>query len=330
MGFNVVIEETLEGARGKHEIDVVARTSLGGVATLWIVECKYWKTSVPKAQVLTLAQIAQDVGANHAFLLSERGFQAGAIAAVSRTNVSLTNIQELKAVAADSIAELSIRQSLTDVKALEKELQDLLLGQRLRTPPPPRLDETVTLLGACLEVTMAATAALTARYPVRLPTMLSPTASESAYEPAAVAAALGDTVHEIARRSGTLKAAVSAAVIEAAKDAEELIRRAQELVAISEALLQDTSHTEMEEAKLRDAVRAMKAVGDQAEKLRDVPAEKLRASTGALMRNLVDGLYLWLADPARTPETWEQARDGAEAAISGLSAAAGEARVAKT
>src|SRR5258708_7017180 len=75
MGFAVAIEETLEGARGKHEIDVVARTSLGGVATLWIVGCKHWKTSIPKAQALKLAQIAQDVGGNHAFLLAAQGCQ---------------------------------------------------------------------------------------------------------------------------------------------------------------------------------------------------------------------------------------------------------------
>ena len=130
MGFDVVIEEILEGARGKHEIDVVCRTKLGGVETLWIVECKDWKTSVPKAQVMTLAMIAQDVGANHAFLLSESGFQAGAIAAVNRTNISLTNISELQAVAAESIAELSIRHTLTEVKALESGLHDLMFRQR--------------------------------------------------------------------------------------------------------------------------------------------------------------------------------------------------------
>lgn len=152
MGFEAVVEESLAGARGKHRVDVVARTQLGGVEVTWIVECKYWNSSVPKAHVLTLVQIAQDVGADRAVLLSETGFQAGAVAVARKSNVLLTSLAEMKGGAADSIAELSIRRSLEAMKALEAGLHAILFDYSPRTPPPPELDVTITLLGACLDL----------------------------------------------------------------------------------------------------------------------------------------------------------------------------------
>lgn len=326
MGFDANVEETLEGARGKHAVDVVVRTKLGGVPTTWIVECKYWKTSVPKAHVLTLVQIAQDVGADRAFLLSEKGFQAGAVAAVRRTNVSLTNVEELEATAADSIAEVSIRQSLTTVKGLEHDLQGLLERQ-LRAPSPSDPDETITLLGACLEVTMAATAALASRFPVHLPAMLSEEAPVRTNEPAVVAEALGRTVHEIEKRSATLKTALSAATSQAADDAEELISRVRELIARGDALLEQASNADAEDVKLRDALDAMRAVGRQRESLRGLPDVGLVRGVRALMRELFDGVYCWIGDPARTPAAWAHIKAATEAAISGLSGAISQPRL---
>ncbi len=95
LGFEAKVEDTLTGARAVHDVDVAVRFSIAGVPVLWIVECKLWKASVGKEQVMTLAQIAQDVGADRAFLLSESGFQAGALKAVRNTNVTLTNLQGL-------------------------------------------------------------------------------------------------------------------------------------------------------------------------------------------------------------------------------------------
>ena len=137
MGFDAAVEEIVEGARGKHEIDVVARTNLGGVPVTWIVECKYWTSAVPKADVLTLAQIGQDIGADRAILLSEKGFQAGAISASRKSNVLLTSLEELGSAAADGIADLSIKRSLLRVKELENRLQIIMndYGSATRTAP---------------------------------------------------------------------------------------------------------------------------------------------------------------------------------------------------
>ncbi|UPJ48497.1 restriction endonuclease [Bradyrhizobium sp. 200] len=71
MGFGAEIELKMDGARGQHIVDVVVRPRTAGIPVLWIVECKSWKAAVCKEQVMTLGHIAQDVGADRAFLLSE-------------------------------------------------------------------------------------------------------------------------------------------------------------------------------------------------------------------------------------------------------------------
>ncbi|MDQ2106482.1 restriction endonuclease [Azospirillum isscasi] len=327
MGFEAVVEETLEGVRGRHEVDVVVRTKLGGVPTTWIVECKYWKSRVPKAHVLTLVQIAQDVGADRAFLLSEEGFQAGAIAVARKTNVSLTNVEELEAAATEHISELSIRKALTEVKALEYDLHTLLFRQVVRVPLHPQVDEIITLLGACLEVTMAAIAALTGRFPVHLPIMLSVTEPPCENEISKVVRALLENVDGIRERFATLKTTMSVIACKAADTAEELVHCVYELLACGEALLEKTSVAEGQEAKLRAALVAMRAIGDHAEALREHPMAELRRAVRGLMKEMFDGVYLWIGNPHRTTVCWIGLKAKTEEAISNLLRVAEELRV---
>ena len=322
MGCDATVEETLEGARGKHEIDVVVRTTVAGLQILWIIECKYWKTAIPKAQVLTLVQIAQDVGADRAFLLSEKGFQAGAVAVVRRANVSLTSIDELTATAADSIADASIRQSLHGLKIIEDDLRTMLYEQAWRTPPPPLLDETITLLGACLEVTMAATATMMLRFPVRLPQVLARISPDRTSEPAEVAAALVSTLAEIETRSDALKAALESAKNLGSTNAAELVRRVRKLLAEGDTLLVEVELADAKDAKLRRALDVMSAIGDGLQVLRDVPSDPVFSAISALRSELLDGVYLWLADPARAADRWSQVKALTESAITRLEDAA--------
>lgn len=306
MGFTATVEEVLEGARGKHAVDVVARTTLGGVPVTWIVECKHWKTPVPKAHVLTLAQIAQDTGADRAVLLSQKGFQAGAINVSHKSNVLLTSLEELETAAADSIAELSIRRTLLRVKTLEKELQEILFDYGPRVPPPPEMDETITLLGACLEVTLAVVASQTGRFPIRLPGTFS-NQTHYADELPAVAAALASTVDQIGSKYGPLKLAIAQVLKPYIEQSGTLVDLVRKLVAAGDELL-DPSAEDEETHKLEAIVGAMRAVGDCAETLRSVPSAPLSQAVGTLMRQLIDGAYLWFADPQRTPEAWGELR----------------------
>jgi hypothetical protein len=96
LGFNADVEAEIEGVRGSHKIDVFVTGSLHGIGFRWIVECKHWKTNIPKEKVMALTSIVQDVGADRGFLLSETGFQSGAIRAARSTNITLSSLDDLK------------------------------------------------------------------------------------------------------------------------------------------------------------------------------------------------------------------------------------------
>jgi restriction system protein len=81
---------------GQHDVDVVVRTGRAGIEQLWVVEGKWWRRSVSKLHVAALASVVQDVVAERGILLSETGFQAGAIRLASLSNITLTSLTELK------------------------------------------------------------------------------------------------------------------------------------------------------------------------------------------------------------------------------------------
>jgi Restriction endonuclease len=89
-------DERLQGVRALHDIDVVVRGQRVGLQQLWLVECKYWSRPVGKVDVAALAEIVRDVGADRGLLLSESGFQAGAIRLAERSHVTLTSLEELR------------------------------------------------------------------------------------------------------------------------------------------------------------------------------------------------------------------------------------------
>ena len=97
LGMDVNLDEHVIGARGEHDVDVVVRTSKAGIEQTWVVECKLWRRRVSKLHVAALANIAQDVGADRGILLSETGFQPGAIRLASFSNITLTSLTELTA-----------------------------------------------------------------------------------------------------------------------------------------------------------------------------------------------------------------------------------------
>lgn len=122
LGFDTEVEQAVEGARGGHDIDVVARITVAGISQLWIVECKHWKRPVPKERALTFLSIVQDVGADRGLLFSESGFQAGAVRATAKTNVSLTSIADLKS---------NVQEELLDIKVAELDRRAETLGRKI-------------------------------------------------------------------------------------------------------------------------------------------------------------------------------------------------------
>ena len=95
LGLEVRTDERLKGLQSIHDIDVVVRGQHVGLHQLWLVECKHWNLPVGKVNVAALAAIVRDVGADRGLLLSDTGFQAGAIQLAERSQVTLTSLEEL-------------------------------------------------------------------------------------------------------------------------------------------------------------------------------------------------------------------------------------------
>src|SRR5688572_30087925 len=89
IGLNASTDASVKGVRTSHNIDVLVKSVHAGFDITWIVECKHWKTRVSKLHVLALREIVQDIGADRGILLSEEGFQSGAVEAATLTNVQV-------------------------------------------------------------------------------------------------------------------------------------------------------------------------------------------------------------------------------------------------
>ena len=79
LGLSATTNETIQGIRTTHDVDVVVRSRHAGFDVLWLVECKAWKTAIPKEKVLALRTIVDDVGADRGFIMAESGYQSGAL-----------------------------------------------------------------------------------------------------------------------------------------------------------------------------------------------------------------------------------------------------------
>ncbi|NEI04818.1 MULTISPECIES: restriction endonuclease [Rhizobium] len=169
LGFSVAVEEKIDGARGSHVVDVVARIEMFGVLVCWIVECKLWNRPVEKENVLTLCQIAQDVGADRAFLMSESGFQAGAVRHTTNTNVTLASVEELSELSQLALANLIIERVRKDIFAARERLYPILWA--IQDKPSDHLRGTytivVSLLAACMETEMTLNRAAGNVYPLK-------------------------------------------------------------------------------------------------------------------------------------------------------------------
>ncbi len=108
LGLSTMIEQTVKGIRGAHKIDVYVEGRAYGVPFVWIVECKAWKSNITKEKVMALSSIVQDVGADRGFLLSETGFQSGAIKATRKSNITLTSLEDLKFNIGSDLEEVTI------------------------------------------------------------------------------------------------------------------------------------------------------------------------------------------------------------------------------
>jgi hypothetical protein len=159
IGFSAEVDAPLTGARGKHKIDVLVSGRTRGVVFRWIVECKHWKSNVPKEKVMALMSIVQDVGADRGFLLSEKGFQSGAIRASRYTNITLLSLEDLKLEAQGTL----VKDEAAHLLARRREIHNRLW--RLHKATDVYYSHFVRPLGKMFMLDMAIDDGLAGKFP---------------------------------------------------------------------------------------------------------------------------------------------------------------------
>ncbi len=102
LGYLASIEKKIESARSTIEIDVFAEKNIGKFNYEKVmIECKFWKNNVPQEVIHSVRTVADDIGANQAYIISKNGFQSGAIRAATYTLVSLYSFKEFVSIIAD-------------------------------------------------------------------------------------------------------------------------------------------------------------------------------------------------------------------------------------
>jgi hypothetical protein len=130
LGCTVTTDAEILGARGKHLIDVSVRFSRFGLKQHWIVECKFWKSAVPKEKVLALKSIVEDIGADRGILVSESGHQSGAFAVAQHTNITLISLKGLREAARSELLSLGLLEIQRRSASIKKYVFSLWKTER--------------------------------------------------------------------------------------------------------------------------------------------------------------------------------------------------------
>ena len=130
LGCLAMIEAKIKGVRASHKIDVWVEFNKLGLDHKWVIECKKWKSPVPKEKVEALIGIVSDIGADKGILVSEVGFQKGAIDAARLTNIQLITYADLKNAMMADFGALVISNLSQKITALQLRVQKFRIVQK--------------------------------------------------------------------------------------------------------------------------------------------------------------------------------------------------------
>lgn len=88
-GCRAEVERNIDTVRGVVNIDVYVVDNLTTPSLIYLCECKHWTHPVPKTVVHAFRTVVQDAGAHVGYLVSQAGFQSGAVEAANNANVFL-------------------------------------------------------------------------------------------------------------------------------------------------------------------------------------------------------------------------------------------------
>jgi restriction system protein len=122
IGLEAETDVSVKGVRTSHDVDVLVTSHFHGFDIQWIVECKLWQKPVNKLHVLGLREIVADIGADRGILLSESGFQSGAVEAANMTNIQVTSLENVKESSSHSVYSLRLRELFDRVGYLQRQI----------------------------------------------------------------------------------------------------------------------------------------------------------------------------------------------------------------
>jgi hypothetical protein len=176
LGLDAQTDERLEGARGHHDVDVAVRGYRAGVQFLWIVECKHWNRPVPKETVATLSAIIQDVGADRGIILSKSGFRSGAPPLATKSNITLSSLDELREETEGEYIQYQCTLAATRCQAVMDAV--FALGTPVENRPPgrygtkyPRGFRSTHLVGQAAVLKAAVEFAMKGKWPIDVVTV---------------------------------------------------------------------------------------------------------------------------------------------------------------
>lgn len=122
MGYETEVERTVDLAgRGKKEVDVFIKDPLASHNQIYLVECKHWDSRVHQDVVHGFKTVMEGSGASTGYIVSKKGFQAGAYEAVRYTNIQLLTFEELQHL----YGEEWFRKKKAKLEALKKQLGEI-------------------------------------------------------------------------------------------------------------------------------------------------------------------------------------------------------------
>jgi len=171
LGLTAETDVEIDGARGRHKVDVAVRGHRAAVEFLWIVECKYWNRAVPKEVVATLSTIIQDVGADRGIILSRNGFQSGAPMLAQKSNITLTSLEDLRTETEKEYVEYQCTLLTKRCDAIKDAVHSrgttLKRGNAMSTTYPAGL-RALNFIGRAAMLEAAVEFALKGRWPIRV------------------------------------------------------------------------------------------------------------------------------------------------------------------
>jgi restriction system protein len=141
LGLEATTNLTVQGIRTTHDIDVYVKSHHVGFDVVWVIECKHWERRVTKLHVLALREIVTDLGADRGILLSEVGFQSGAVEAATLTNVHVSSLANLRESAIAEIMSIRLREIYDRVEACRERYWDIPKETRIKDGLRPDVGE---------------------------------------------------------------------------------------------------------------------------------------------------------------------------------------------